>query len=151
MSVRCEKGRGLLAVDHWGDQGIMGMSGPRSVERDSAEGAAAVEFALVISLLFLLVGGIIDFGFAFNAQVSLTHAAREGVRVEAIGSGNPTQTAKDAFSAPAVSGFDATVVEACSGASPNKARLRTQATYDFFFLPFKSRALTSEGVMRCGG
>jgi Flp pilus assembly protein TadG len=127
------------------------MSGPRRAQRDSTEGAAAVEFALVVSLLFLLVGGIIDFGFAFNAQVSLTHAAREGVRVEAIGSGNATQTATNAFSAPAVTGFNASVVESCSGPSPDKARLRTRATYNFFVLPFGSRALTSEGVMRCGG
>ncbi len=48
-------------------------------------GAAAVEFALVLPILLLLVFGIIDFGRAYHAQVTLTHGAREGVRVVAFG------------------------------------------------------------------
>ncbi len=47
-------------------------------------GAAAVEFALIMPILFLLVFGIFEFGRAYNAQVSLTGAAREGARVMAI-------------------------------------------------------------------
>lgn len=50
----------------------------------SDSGAAAVEFALIAPLLILLVVGIIEFSRAYNAQVSLTAAAREGVRVLAI-------------------------------------------------------------------
>ena len=45
-------------------------------------GAAAVEFALLLPLLLLLVFGIIDFGRALNAQVTLTQAAREGARLD---------------------------------------------------------------------
>ena len=114
----------------------------------SERGAAAVEFALILSLLVAIIGGIVDFGFAFNAQLSLTHAAREGVRVEAIGTGDPVAAATSAFSAPAVTAFSAVRVEECPGDS---ARLRTSATYNFFFLPFGTQNLTSEGVMRCGG
>lgn len=44
-------------------------------------GAAAVEFALVLPILLLLVFGIIEFGFIFNRWITVTHAAREGVRV----------------------------------------------------------------------
>lgn len=47
-------------------------------------GAAAVEFALVLPFLLLLVCGLIDFGRAYNAKVTLTHSAREGVRVWAL-------------------------------------------------------------------
>jgi Flp pilus assembly protein TadG len=44
------------------------------------KGASAVEFALVLPILILLIFGIIQFGFIFNDYISITHAAREGVR-----------------------------------------------------------------------
>ena len=47
-------------------------------------GAAAVEMALVLPLLLLLVFGIVDFGRALNLQITLTQAAREGVRPAAL-------------------------------------------------------------------
>ncbi|MBT8216030.1 MAG: pilus assembly protein, partial [Acidimicrobiia bacterium] len=37
-------------------------------------GAAMVEFALILPLLLLLVFGTIEFGRAYNAQNTLTHA-----------------------------------------------------------------------------
>ncbi len=47
-------------------------------------GAAAVELALVLPILLLLVFGIVDFGRALNLQITLTQAAREGVRPAAL-------------------------------------------------------------------
>lgn len=46
----------------------------------SEEGAAAVEFALVVPLLLVLLFGIIEFGTAYNAQILVTNAAREAAR-----------------------------------------------------------------------
>jgi len=43
-------------------------------------GAAAVEFALVVPLLLMLVFGIIDYGRFFFDSVSLRQGAREGAR-----------------------------------------------------------------------
>jgi Flp pilus assembly protein TadG len=51
-------------------------------------GAAAVEMALLLPLLLLLLCGIIDFGRGFNAQMQVTQAAREAVRVKALGQNN---------------------------------------------------------------
>ncbi len=48
-------------------------------------GAAAVELAIVLPVLLMIVFGIIDFGRMYNAQVTLTEAAREGVRAAAFG------------------------------------------------------------------
>ena len=48
------------------------------------DGAAAVEFAIVASLFFMLVFGIIDFGFGFYTWNGATHAAREGARKAAV-------------------------------------------------------------------
>jgi Flp pilus assembly protein TadG len=129
------------------------MTGARSrLGRESEGAAAAVEFALIVGLLVAILGGIIDFGLMFNAQISLTHAAREGVRVEAIGTGDPVAAATSAFTAPAVTGFSAQVTAPCPNA--NGARLQTSATYTAFFLrPIlgETRTLQGEAVMRCGG
>ncbi len=49
------------------------------------KGAAAVEFAIILPLLIMLVFGIIQFGIAYNNWISLTHAARHGARIAAVG------------------------------------------------------------------
>lgn len=117
---------------------------------DKERGAAAVEFAFILPILIALVGGIIDFGFAFNAQVGLAHAAREGVRVEAIGTGDGATTAEAAYVPLAVTGVAATVAQDCP--SPDdRARVRIEATYSYFILPFSDSTFESEAVMRCGG
>jgi hypothetical protein len=48
-------------------------------------GAAAVEFALVLPVLLLILFAIIDFGRLLNAQITLSQAAREGARLGALG------------------------------------------------------------------
>jgi Flp pilus assembly protein TadG len=47
-------------------------------------GAQAVEFAILVPALLLIITGIITFGFVFNAQITVTQAAREGARLAAI-------------------------------------------------------------------
>jgi Flp pilus assembly protein TadG len=61
----------------------MGSSYMRS-NRSSDRGAAAVETALILPMLLLIVFGIIDFGRMLNAQITLTEAAREGARAVAL-------------------------------------------------------------------
>src|SRR5205823_1234240 len=48
-------------------------------------GSVAVEFALLLPVLLLIIFGVIDFGRAINAQITLTQAAREGARLDALG------------------------------------------------------------------
>ena len=57
---------------------------------DGEDGAAAVEFALVVPLLLLLLFGIISFGMIFAQQLSLTNAARQGARVAVVNSDQRT-------------------------------------------------------------
>jgi Flp pilus assembly protein TadG len=57
----------------------------------SERGTAVVEFALIAPLLFLLVGGIIDFARAMNYYNDMTQLAGQGVR-SAIVAANPDGT-----------------------------------------------------------
>ncbi len=84
--------------------------------RRDHRGAAAVEFALVMPLLLMLVFGIIDFGLMINEKTVLANAAREGARDGAI-------SRKEAVIRSSVSGSlaglasGATVTVACQKAS----------------------------------
>jgi Flp pilus assembly protein TadG len=48
------------------------------------EGAAAVEFALVLNLLLILLMGMIDFGHAWCLRQVITNASREGARAGVV-------------------------------------------------------------------
>jgi Flp pilus assembly protein TadG len=60
--------------------------------RRKRQGAAAVEFAIVAPLFFLMVFGMIEFGRAIMVQQVLTNASREGARVAVLDSPTPTAT-----------------------------------------------------------
>lgn len=121
-------------------------------------GAAAVEFALVVPLLLLLVFGIVEFGRAYNAQVTLQHAVREGARYYAIHhddeNGDPIdeteQVTVDAATTLDLKKEDVAVSpDPCDPGEPG----HVSAEYDFDYLAwdFGLPTLSAEGVMRCGG
>jgi Flp pilus assembly protein TadG len=67
-------GRGLRAH-------IRGSGRSRAREQ---RGAIAVEFALIVPLLLLLVLGILEFGLAYHSWDGTQNAAREGARLGAV-------------------------------------------------------------------
>lgn len=115
-------------------------------------GAVAVEFAIILPVLVLLLFGIIEFGRGYNAKIALQGAVREGARVLAIDSGDPV--AATLGGAPSLDPTDVTV-----STSPRPCAAGTEASvsasYPFeYTIPFfGSSTLTLEatGVMRCGG
>lgn len=52
--------------------------------RNAERGASAVEFAIVASLLFMILFGIAQFGIAFNRYQGLQAGAREGARLASL-------------------------------------------------------------------
>src|SRR5262245_16602037 len=58
------------------------------------EGAAAVEFALIVGLLAVLIFGMLEYGLAFWQVQNLRAAAREGAREAAVGGTQPEIVAK---------------------------------------------------------
>jgi len=62
------------------------------------QGAAAVEFAIILPILIVLVFGIIEFGLALYDKAVITNASREGARAGIV------------FKVPAVSDGEITTV-----------------------------------------
>jgi Flp pilus assembly protein TadG len=78
------------------------------VKRKRDRGAAAVEFALVVPVLLMVVFGIIDFGRMLNAQLQVSEAAREGARAASVITGTPSDRSDAA--AQRIAAFSSTTV-----------------------------------------
>ncbi|MFP5313765.1 MAG: TadE/TadG family type IV pilus assembly protein [Actinomycetes bacterium] len=126
----------------------------------SERGAVAVEMALLLPVLVLLLLGIMEFGRAYNAQVTLTNAAREGVRVMAItnvqadartAASNALSTLKTTSTNPT---FTFTTTPSTSPVTCAAGRqVSMTISYSLSSLtgiagPF---SMTGRGVMQCGG
>ena len=122
-------------------------------------GASAVEFAMVVPLLILLVLGIAEFSRAFQVQSTLSAAAREGVRTMALQNDQVQARAMVRSVAsslnPALSdGQIAISPSACPATYTPGASVRVTITYRMpFFTDFFGSGvdLTGTGVMRCNG
>lgn len=127
-------------------------------------GAAAVEMAIILPLLLLILIGIIEFGRVLNVQVSLTQAAREGARYAAIHYKDPglDVTGTTLAAAPSLAGLPVGVTNnAGSCAIGSDVTVTTSVSLPsmsgfldsgLFGAPgIFPLAMTGVGVMRCGG
>jgi Flp pilus assembly protein TadG len=71
----------------------------RTFSKGGQRGAAAVEFALVLTPLFLLLLGTIDWGYYFYVREVIANAAREGARAGSIATTANASAASAATSA----------------------------------------------------
>ncbi|KGJ77126.1 hypothetical protein GY21_08170 [Cryobacterium roopkundense] len=119
-------------------------------------GAAALEFALVLPVLLLLVFGLMEFSRLYNVQISLTNAAREGARVMAIEKSPAVARAAASAAAPsvtpAITGAQIAITPSPTCAAGDTVHVRI--TYDValmtgWFGP--NLTLSGTGAMRCGG
>lgn len=118
-------------------------------------GAAAIEFALVLPVLILLVVGLIEFGRAYNVLISLSNAAREGARTMAI-ENDPAEARASAIQAapgldPAL-GAGQIAVNPTDCATGETAEVTITYALELVTGYFgASIPLTGTGAMRCGG
>jgi len=124
------------------------------MSKTKERGAVAVEFALVAPVLVMLLLGIMEFGRAYNAQVTLSSAAREGVRVMAID--NNAAAARTAVKS-AAAGLQPALSDANITISPSTCTTGAQMTFKITYNlstmtgiagPFP---MEGRGVMLCGG
>lgn len=133
-------------------------------QKSKERGAVAVEMAVLLPLLLLILIGTMEFGRVFNVQNSLTQAAREGARNGAIHYSDGTMDVEGAVlaAAPSLAGLGVTVADnaadCASGenvevtASVNLSSMSGFLDAGWFGSPgLFPMTLTGVGVMRCGG
>lgn len=123
--------------------------------RSDSRGASAVEFAVVLPLLLTLLVGIIEFGFFFNQQISVTQAAREGARAYAIEYKTPGFSLNNVVqqAAPSVTGITATADKTGCPADTN-VTITASKNYTSItgWIDFAMPAtVQARAAMRCGG
>lgn len=128
---------------------------PSAGRRDA--GAAALELAIVLPLLVALCFGIIDFARILNAEIQLSQAAREGVRLAALGAAGYTaaQVISRAQAAAPNPGFTGTAVtvtidRTCSASSAATATAMVTVSFAFTGILFPTQTFSQSAVMRCG-
>ncbi|MBG6179733.1 TadE/TadG family type IV pilus assembly protein [Arthrobacter sp. CAN_A1] len=120
----------------------------------SESGAAAVEFALVVPLLLVLLLGIIEFGRVYNAQIQVTTAAREAVRVMAIENKSNLAVAAAISSTPGLSPSLTSGQIAVGSCTSGTKTTTVTVTYSVDLLSglfADAVSLTGRSAMRCGG
>lgn len=127
------------------------------IRRENSRGAAAVEFAIVATLLVTLLIGIVEFGIVFFVQGTLAGAAREASRDFAI-NGNQAHATAVALAAAPGTGLVASEVQYNLGTCPagQSGRVTIRHTHHFltgFLTPVVGATiqLDSTGTMRCKG
>jgi len=141
--------------------------------RTDERGAAALEFALVMPILLLLVVGIANFGFVFAQQISLNNAARQAARYAVVDGRTCADIKTEGRTAaetigmrvsdgtvptPVVTNCGADTVRPCAGSAPNtnitvtmtrsgpaNGWVVTLPPFNFLAVP----TLEGTGVMRC--
>lgn len=120
--------------------------------RRRESGAAALEFALVLPILVLLIMGMVEFSRAYNAQISLTHATREGVRVWALTQdADATVTATKNAATSLNPDLVSVATTACVPGEPTSVTTTYPFTYDIPLFGTATLTLSATGVMRCTG
>ncbi|MGR2752123.1 TadE/TadG family type IV pilus assembly protein [Agromyces arachidis] len=119
---------------------------------------AAVEFALVLPLLLLILFAILDLGWVFNQQLTLTQAAREGARHIAIHANDPGEVATAEARVTSIAGAGVTITypSTCSeDVSDDEVTVLVEAPMNDLtgWLTAITGGVTMSGVgsMRCGG
>jgi len=110
-------------------------------------GASAVEFAIILPVLVMILFGMFQFGIAYNNWIAITHAAREGARLAAVGNYDE-QAVRD--SAPSVD-IDSVNVTGLDGAIGDSVTVNVTGSVLDIEIPFVGSwpiQLQSEASMR---
>ncbi len=128
-------------------------AGGMKVTRDG--GAVMVELAFILPILVMLLVGIIEFGRAYSAQVSIQGAAREGARSLALkeSSGSVDAAVQGAAGSAQVTSVTKVACPAVvSGTTTSYASVTVNATFTFSipFVSLGTKNMSATARMRCG-
>ncbi|WP_022910708.1 TadE/TadG family type IV pilus assembly protein [Aestuariimicrobium kwangyangense] len=121
--------------------------------RKGQRGAAAVEFALVLPVLLVLLLGIIEYGYQFFLYGSAAGAAREGARAMAISTKSADAVTKADLAFTNTTGKIGSIAVSPGGTCTAGNPVVVTVTYNYSGLTgfFGSKHVTGKGEMRCGG
>jgi Flp pilus assembly protein TadG len=124
--------------------------------RQSERGAVAVEFALIVPLMLIVLFAILDLGWMFNQQLAVTAAAREGARVAAMHANATGQTkAEDLVNELLTATPTITWEETCGPATNDKIIMVVSVPLTdltgWLNAIADEATLEARGSMRCGG
>jgi len=92
------------------------------------KGASSVEFAIILPVLILILFGIFEFGRAYLDYLAITHAAREGARLAAVGNYSEAEVRERAYP---VSPSSVSIVYLSSDGAPRHGDpVEVAVTYD---------------------
>jgi len=125
----------------------------------SESGASAVEFALLLPILMMILFGIIEFGMALYRQAILTNASREGARlgivqsIPAIGTGQINVAIDNYLTAAGIPAANVTRNIVAGGITGSPVQVTLTLPYTYSVLPGLTSIaptinLTAQTVMR---
>lgn len=117
-------------------------------------GVAAIEFALLLPILVLFTFGIVEFGRAFNAQVTVTHAAREGARALIVGDDPAAAAAATVPGWMSGDGSWGVAADSCTSANrgdPVSVTVSYSFNYNIPLFNVGAFDFSETATMRCGG
>lgn len=99
--------------------------------RKCEHGAAAVEFALVLPILIVILLGILDFGLYYYNDLQLTHVARDAARYLSVGKDDAVNVAEanDAIDNASLVSTDITTRTLDPSTRGNEATVTLEAVY----------------------
>ncbi len=120
------------------------------IRRVRERGVVAIEFALLLPLLLLILFSIFEFARGYNARVTVTHAAREGVRAYALGE-DAVAAATSAAGAlnPGSMTITTTGGQPCTIGSPVTVTVTYPVQYSIPFFGTGTWTVADTGSMRC--
>ena len=107
----------------------------------SESGASAVEFALLLPVLMMILFGIIEFGLALYQQAVLTNASREGARLgivqamPAITTGQINATIDNYLTAASINPSKVSRAIVTGGVTGTPVRVTLTLPYNYVVLP----------------
>ena len=118
--------------------------------RRNRRGSAAVEFALVLPVLMLLLFGIIDFGRMMNARITLSEAAHEGARAAAVAGDDAAVATIGKVMGSMASGMNTPTIDGCDGSFADEARVTLSYQFTFAAALFgDGMTMTATAVVPC--
>ncbi len=113
-------------------------------------GVTVIEFAIIVPLLLMMVFGIVEFGRAYQARLTVTHAAREGVRVLAVTEDQPAAEAAALAAATGLKQTDVVIIATpCVGGLPAEVVVSYPMVIEIPGTGTHSFTMTGRAVMTC--